>query len=415
MRRYMLIALFALLVAASSGTLLRFGLVSGLPAWAQNYTAIRHAHSHLMYFGWGTLGIMALIWHFLPRITNQPLTTSVYHLMNITAVLALLSFPAFWINGYGPTQVGPVSLPLGSMISGMNGLTWIAFAILYRRATINLRVRPLPVQLWDWAIVLLIMACSGAFGLVILIVLDHPSHFLQQAMLHLFLDLFATGWFMLALLGLLWAWIGRQTTLPEYLPTGSVALFLAPTFFLGIAPVLVPEHIYWVSAVANVIAAVLLAWHALALWRYRMYLPLLARFGLILLGVQLMIALVLLWPGLWRWSGGTQLRVFYMHNLLLGWLSSVLLGLALVLWFPLTQRWRGLLAAGWVGGVSVMLIALLGVGMISVVFVLPASLWLHVAAWSTIPILGSIGVLVAGALLPLGETRIEQQHATSHL
>ena len=46
--RYRTWALFALTVAAGTGMLLRFGLVLGMPTWAQNYTAIRHAHSHLM-------------------------------------------------------------------------------------------------------------------------------------------------------------------------------------------------------------------------------------------------------------------------------------------------------------------------------------------------------------------------------
>lgn len=64
--RYRAFAFFSLAVAVCTGMLLRFGLVMGMPAWAQNYTAIRHAHSHLMFFGWVTMGLMALIWHFLP-------------------------------------------------------------------------------------------------------------------------------------------------------------------------------------------------------------------------------------------------------------------------------------------------------------------------------------------------------------
>ena len=60
-RVYLVVAFFALALAASTGVIIRFGLVYGFPTWASNYTAMRHAHSHLMYFGWGTLGIMALI------------------------------------------------------------------------------------------------------------------------------------------------------------------------------------------------------------------------------------------------------------------------------------------------------------------------------------------------------------------
>ena len=403
MRRFMQLALVALLVAAATGALLRFGLFLGMPAWAQNFNAVRHAHSHLMYFGWATLAIMAMIWRLLPRWTHAPLPRSVGWQMGATAFTALLSYPAFWSNGYGLTEIGPVSLPLGSMVSGWNGLMWILFALLYARVTARLPERPLPVQLWDWAIVLLLLACAGAVGLVALVVLDHASLFLQQIMLHLFLELFATGWFVMALLGLLWAWIGQQHPLPRRLPTQSLALCLAPTFFLGVAPALVPAHIFWISAGANLAAAVLLAWHLGALWQKRAYLPVLARFGLAALSLHLLMALFLLWPGLWQWSANTQMRIFYLHNLLLGWISSSLLGLVLVLWLPMAKLWQRVLHIAWVGGVSLMLVALLELGLISVLSPIPAGVWLRLAAWSSLLIVGGIGVAAGRAFVSAGK------------
>ena len=259
------------------------------------------------------------------------------------------------------------------------------------------------MQLWDWAIVLLLLACAGAVGLVALVVLDHASLFLQQIMLHLFLELFATGWFVMALLGLLWAWIGQQHPLPRRLPTQSLALCLAPTFFLGVAPALVPAHIFWISAGANLAAAVLLAWHLGALWQKRAYLPVLARFGLAALSLHLLMALFLLWPGLWQWSANTQMRIFYLHNLLLGWISSSLLGLVLVLWLPMAKLWQRVLHIAWVGGVSIMLVALLGLGLISVLPPIPAGVWLRLAAWSSLLIVGGIGVAAGRAFVSAGK------------
>ena len=391
MRAYMHVALGAFLLAASTGVLLRFGLFQGMPAWAQNYGAVRHAHSHLMYFGWATLAIMAMIWRLLPHWTQAPLPRGVQWQMSATSVMALLSFPAFWSNGYGLTQIGSASLPLGSMISGRNGLTWLAFVWLYVRATAHLATRPLPVQLWDWAIVLLLLAFAGGLGLVALVVLDAMSLFLQQIMLHLFLDLFATGWFTLALLGLLWGWIGNSHELPTWLPTQSLALFVAPTFFLGISPAFVPTSIFWISASANGGAALLLLWHIGALCRRRAHMPILARFGLLALFLQVLMAFVLLWPGIWQWSAGTQLRIFYLHNLLLGWLSSSLLGLAAVLWFPLMQPWQRRIQHVWLGGVGLMLLALLSLGIDATRFTFPAILWLQLAAWCSVSVAGSIG------------------------
>lgn len=396
MKPYATIALIALLIAAATGSLLRFGLFLGMPDWAQNYLAVRHAHSHLMYFGWGTLGIMALIWQWLPGQIGRPLPPGVGLQMGATALFALLSFPAFWANGYGPTQIGPLMLPLGAIVSGLNGLTWFAFMLLYLRATWGLPIRPLAVQLWDWAIALLALACLGVVGLMGTIVVEQSSFFLQQAMLHLFLDLFAVGWFGMALLGLLWAWIGERAPTPAWVPTGSLAMALAPTFFLGMSPTLVPPPVYAIAVGANLAAALFLGWHAWMLWQRRAVLPELAQFGLLALAGHALIGVVLLWPGLWQWASATQLRVFFLHNLLLGWLSSVLLGLILAQWLTITAAARQILVALWIGGVAVMLLALLGLGLAGIVPI-PALIWLRLAAWSSLPLVGVSGVLAVVA------------------
>lgn len=404
MRNYIRVALGAFLLAAATGALLRFGLFQGMPTWALNFSAVRHAHSHLMYFGWGTLAIMAMIWRLLPRWTQQPLPRAVAWQMRLTAVAALLSFPAFWPNGYGVTQIGSAQLPLGSMISGVNGLLWIFFAWLYWRATAHLPVRPLPIQLWDWALVMLLLAFGGALGLVALIVLELPSVFLQQIMLHLFLETFATGWFTLALLGLLWAWVSVHAPLPRRLPTALLAFALAPTFFLGMSPALVPPHIFWLSAIANGIAALLLAWHGWMLWQRRAVLPPLAWFALAALTIHILIAPALLWPGVWRWGASTQLRVFYLHNMLLGWMSSGLIGLALALWFPMAQPWRRLTSATWVVGVGIMLLALAGLGLLGLAAPLSALTLLRIAAWAAVIITVAIAFILLRALLPQDDT-----------
>ncbi len=385
LNRYRTIAFFALALAAATGMLLRFGLVLGMPAWAQNYTAIRHAHSHLMYFGWVTVALMALIWHFLPTITGRPLPRGVHLQMAASALVALLSFPAFWLNGYGPTQVGSTELPLGSMAAGLNGLLWLLFVALYVRATWGLPERPLVIQLWDWAIVLLLFAFSGALGLVVTVALRLTNPLLQQLSLHLFLDLFGVGWFNLALLGILWALLGEEIAKQQWLPTQSLALLLAPTFILGVSPALVTADMFWLAAFANVGAALLLGRHWWALWRQRSRLPLLTRFGLLILAVHLFTAAVILWPGIWQWSAGTQLRIFFLHDFLLGWVSSTLLGILLKPENKPTSLGEGYVAFAWMGGVAVMLLALLGVSLLQF-NPIPAVTWFWLAAWSSIPL-----------------------------
>lgn len=383
LNRYRPVAFFALALAAATGMLLRFGLVLGMPAWAQNYTAIRHAHSHLMYFGWVTVALMALIWHFLPTITGRPLPRGVGLQMGASALLALLSFPAFWVNGYGVTQIGSAALPLGSMAAGLNALLWLFFVALYVRATWGLPKRSLAVQLWDWAIVLLLFALGGVLGLVASIALGLNNPLLQQLSLHLFLDLFGVGWFNLALLGVLWALLGEEIVKQQWLPTQSLALLLAPTFVLGVSPALVTADMFWLAALANGGAALLLGRHLWALWRARTRLPLLARFGLLILVVHLLTAVAILWPGVWQWSAGTQLRVFFLHDFLLGWVSSTLLGVLLKLGNKQPRLGEGYVTFAWMGGVAVMLLALLGVGLLQF-NPIPVATWFWLAAGSSV-------------------------------
>lgn len=395
MRRYVLLAVAALTVAAWTGVLMRFGMVYGFPTWAQNFGAIRHAHSHLMYFGWVTLALFALIWTDLSRYTGRDLPRGVGVQMALTASMAFLSFPAFWANGYGLTTIGNARLPLGSMVATFNGLTWFYFIALYARATRGLAIRPLAVQLWDWALVLLLLASLGAAGLVALVVTRAEQPFLQQFFLHQFLDLFAVGWFGLALLGVLWSHVGAP--MHGWLPTFSLALLLTPTFLLGVSPTLLPDALFWLAALTNAGAAFLLGVHGIQLWRRRAALPTLLWLAGGGLCIVLAAAALLLWPGVWQQYAGGQMRIFYLHVLLLMWVSTALLGLLETRWLVGRRltRWINL---WWLMGVLVMVGALLGLGLASQLGQ-PQWFWLLAAAW------GSVGVAVGATLLGLALLR----------
>lgn len=397
-RLYLVLAVAALMIAAWTGVLMRFGMVNGFPSWAQNFGAIRHAHSHLMYFGWVTLALMALIWAELPRYTQRPLPRGVNLQMGATAGLAFLSFPAFWANGYGLTTIGGAQLPLGSMVATLNGLTWFVFIALYVRATRGLALRPLAIQLWDWALVLMVLASLGAAGLVGVVLSGAHHPFLQQLFLHQFLDLFAVGWFNLALLGVLWSLLATAPQ-PRWAPSFSLALLLTPTFLLGVSPAVLPPALFWVAALANVAAAALLSVHLVELWRRRAQLPPLTWLALAGLASIIVVALCLLWPDVWRQTASGQLRIFYMHAFLLMWVSTALVG-------QLQQRLS--LASGlqrtvnllWIGGVLVMVGGLLGLGLAPLVRT-PMLLWLQVTAWASVALALSATLLLI-ALLGFG-------------
>lgn len=379
-RRFLLFALAALVIAAWAGVLMRFGMVYGFPTWAQNFGAIRHAHSHLMYFGWVTLGLMALIWHRLPALTGRSLPRGVRWQMAATTIMALLSFPAFWANGYGLTQIGPARLPLGSMVAAWNGLTWFVFIGLYVRATRGLAMRAAAVQLWDWALFLLLLASGGALGLMAMVFTHAENPFLQQFFLHQFLDLFAVGWFSLALLGVLWSMVEEP---PRRLPIFSLALLVTPTFLLGMSPGSLSPALFWAAALANAGAAFLLAVHGVQLWRHRAALGPMLVPALAGLAIVVLIAGTLLWPDLWEENASGQMRVFYLHNLLLLWVSTALLGAIEAALPGIERRVLRRINAVWVTGVAGMVAALFGLALAPRLGIsqLP---WLHAAAWASL-------------------------------
>jgi hypothetical protein len=400
---FTLTALLTLALAATTGVLLRMALVYGMAPGLGDFDDIRHAHSHLMFNGWAMLGLMTLIWRWLPRYTGRALPGAVTWQMAATAFFALLTLPAFWINGYGLTQIGPAMMPLGAIIASLNGLTWFLFMFLYFRATRALVNRPPALQLWDWAIILLLVASIGAAGVPVIAMIDLPVPFLEQAFLHLFLDVFSVGWMMLALLGAIWAWLPSHSQ-PAWLPTRSLALLLVFTFVLGMSPSDVPRFLFWIVAIINLGAAGLLGVHLLHLWRGRSELPALVQFGLLGLAVQVIAAVVLLWPGMWEWAAG-WLRVFYLHNLLLLWASSVLLGLLLEAFASGWLRWRRWLENLWMTGVGVMWLALLGLGLIR---------WLPISGRVLLQIAAASSVVVVLAVLMAFPPLIRSRNASAN-
>ena len=116
---------------------------------------------------------------------------------------------------------------------------------------------------------LLLLACVGALGLMAGVFTGGQNIFLQQFFLHLFLDLFAAGWFTLALLGVVWAQLAEETAIPNRLPVVVLAIALTPTFLLGLPRALVPDGLAWLAVAANLVAAILLGWHLTALWPRR--------------------------------------------------------------------------------------------------------------------------------------------------
>jgi len=97
-------ALVCFIIAGATGSLMRFGMLYGYPAGLQ-FVNVRHAHSHLMYFGWVTPALMALIAANLPRVTGRQVSP------RIRWVARLRRIPSVWVPGCRVWRTTPT--PLG--------------------------------------------------------------------------------------------------------------------------------------------------------------------------------------------------------------------------------------------------------------------------------------------------------------
>lgn len=390
-RKYAFFALLILVFAGSTGSFLRFGLAYGMPAGWGEFHNIIHAHSHTM-FGWTVLALMTIIWRRLPVYTGKPLPKSVRWQMLATFVFSFLQLFAFWPNGYGVTRIGSAQMPLGAMSAGFAGLTWFWFMALYWRATRGMGATPTPVRLWNWAIVLLFIASMGAMAEPGLIAMKIESNFVKHLFLHLFLDLFTTGWLLLAAFGAIAAYLEDKKPLEKLPSVKLLALFILPTFLLGMPPDYLPVWLFWIASLANLAVAAMVAMHLYRFYRRREDLPLLVTFGLLGLLVQIGSAALMIVPGVWAWGAGA-LRIFYLHDMLLLWTSSALLGLLIAEFGNRKNVWQSWSEWLWIIGVGVMWLALLLGGFVQWLPLSGRTL-LAVAAWASV-------IIVAGAIVAL--------------
>ncbi|MBK8987647.1 MAG: hypothetical protein IPM39_16475 [Chloroflexi bacterium] len=338
-------ALGLFVLAGSTGALLRFGLLYGFP-WGLQYSNIRHAHSHLMYFGWVTPAVMGLMAAWLPTLTGRPFPPTLHarfrNIIRVTLLLALAAYVAFLLYGYRPAQFGGARLPISTILASFNMLAWYAFLFAYRQATKG-AVRNSPLRLWDGALAFLLLASLGAWGVAVTAVLNLRSPLIAAALTHLFLDLFADGWFVLAVLGLAYAATPAAAGHPWAAKSESLLIMGLPVLFLlGIPVNLLPPAARLIGSVGGLLVGSGLVVSVVILWR-------LAgsewRVALVFLGMKATATLAVTVPAIALWSERANLRISYLHWLLLGFVTLGLVAAARAVWGrDYVRGWRGLTA-----------------------------------------------------------------------
>ncbi len=373
---------------------MRFGMIYGYPAGLQ-FANVRHAHSHLMYFGWVTPALMGLIAVWLPRITGRPVSSRFRWVMGATIVAALLAYASFIQYGYQLAEFGDRRLPLSVMAATLNMVAWYAYGILYYRATRGVP-RNRALRLWDAALIFMVFASLGAWGVAVVSRLGIEDPFWSVAMTHMFLDLFSEGWMVLAVLGLAHAFRPTGTLTQEQERRSrwgeNLIVIGLPLLFLLAMPVsLVPTEARVIASLAGMLVIVGLLISVWALWPAVSTSWLGWRVPLALLAVKALVGLGTILPAAAIWGQQNGLRVLYLHLLLLGFVTLGLVAAA-------REAWGGEAVPGQRWLVFTVLILLLT--LLPLTGLWPEALrgrWaLQLAAWVSLgPVIVVTGMLIA--------------------
>lgn len=335
-------ALVFFVLAGLTGVIFRFGMAQGV-SFGLNLGFVRHAHSHTMYFGWVTPALMALIASRLPELGGGRMP-KVNRAIGLAFVTALFAYPPFLLFGYTPAVIGGVRLPLSMIMAGVNVLAWYAYVVMYMQARSN-GPSPIALRLFDLAVFFLVLATLGAWGLSAMQLLGIDNAALRLALTHVFLDIFSEGWFVLGVLGLAASHVRLEGRMPTW-GVRLVAVGIPFTFALGMPSSLVPALVKALASLGGMLTAVGLLLIGFPLWRKMRpkleskSVSLLWRFALTALGCKALAeAAVSLTPAT-DWTGIPNLRIIYLHVVLLGFVSVGLVAAARSHWGAANTRGR---------------------------------------------------------------------------
>lgn len=319
------LSLVSLIIAAFTGFLYRYGML--YPIFESlSFTNIRHAHSHLMFFNWITPPVLTWMAVVLVGKSDAKTLKQFGYCLYTMMAFGFLSFPFFLLYGYHSVPVGSLNLPIAAIISGLVMITWYWFAILWYRLRVKSTDTP-GLIFFDAALIALMISSLGAWGVSVFQFTDIDSPLVSSAMTHFFLGVFTEGWVVLGILGMIWQKAGNPD-LPFkagwlWLPLlfGSMLIF---PFSLNRSMITPAMHI--AANVGLILIAISLVLNLRLMMRERLLGSFVLKTAGVLIAFKVLFQIIAVLPfGIWPGEHG--LRVLYLHLLLLGIGSLVLVEL----------------------------------------------------------------------------------------
>lgn len=313
------LALASFFLAALTGFVFRLGMLG----WdiGLGLANVRHAHSHLMFFGWAVpMPLYILLRHMQHSgmVSPSALKWMRWWLYG-SLFFGFASFPFFLLFGYSPVQLGTASLPFSVIFAGMVMVCWYGFMLGYLKARKTILYHR-STHWFDAALFLLFVCSLGAWGIALAQAIGAGNPLTMQALTHFFLSSFVEGWLLLVLIGILFLETdvhGKGIEIPGF-ALACIAIGAPLTFPYGISEALLsPVHKSAASMGGLLVAmgtggALYVLFKAKELWRSVWIWPV-----LLLAAKMLMQFSASFLQGTYLLSDN-GLRIFYLHVLLLG-------------------------------------------------------------------------------------------------
>lgn len=188
-------ALFNFFIAACLGTLLRLAFVVEIP-WLK-YQYFQHAHSHIAMLGWIYLGLYALLIHSYLKPDQQ--RSKKYHLLfwltQVSVIGMLITFPCM---GYAGWSI---------FFSTMQMLLSYVFLFYFWQDLRQHRIAPYSKLFIKTALGFMLLSTLALWAMVPIMALGFKGSAIYYMAVQFFLHFQFNGWFIFAVLGLLFHWL----------------------------------------------------------------------------------------------------------------------------------------------------------------------------------------------------------------
>jgi hypothetical protein len=326
LKRWLQIAFLNLTVVAAIGVILRYKIAFSFPFVDQKH--LLHGHSHFAFCGWVTQALMALIIYRISAERQVDLFKRYSWILwgnLICAYGMLVSFP---IQGYG---LFSITFSTGSILLSY------CFAVYLWKDISKCEQKKVCFSWFKAGALFNAISSIGAFALSLMMATKTLNQNWYLAAVYFFLHFQYNGWFMFAILGLLFERIEEAGALPLTLRSifRLFAFACVPAYFLSALWMPMPNIVYIIVVLSAFIQVVGWVWtiniirSKRSLFKQQLHSApyLVITLSLVALTIKLLLQLGSTIPSLSTLTFGFRpIVIGYLHLVLLGVVSLFILG-----------------------------------------------------------------------------------------